>query len=132
MPIKSSVASCKGSRVLPHSLVLEKIHGYTVDGAVVCHRVSHSLLTRPSAMPEGWSGHSAKLRKVFLKLKPQEDISSICRIEVHLSQVIIARLVKALCLTTSLMKGERSQISFSREVFLCCHDMSFPSQCFVL
>lgn len=74
---------------------------------VVCHRVSHSLLARLSAMPGSWSGHSVKLQKVFLKLRPQEDISSICRIAVHLSQVIIPGLIRALCVKASLMEEER-------------------------
>uniref|UniRef100_A0A452REI7 VOC domain-containing protein n=1 Tax=Ursus americanus TaxID=9643 RepID=A0A452REI7_URSAM len=58
-----------------------------------CNGVSHSLLARLSAMPGSWSGHSVKLQKVFLKPRPQEDISSICRITVHLSQVIIPGLL---------------------------------------
>ena len=71
----------------------------------VRHRVSHWLLARLSAMPGSWSGHSGKLQKEFLKPRPQEDISSICRIEVHLSQVII--LMKALHLKASSMEAER-------------------------
>ena len=95
-----------------------KICDYTVGDTVVCHRVSHSFPAKLSAMPGSWSGLSVKLQKVFLKPRPQEDISSICRITVHLSQVIIPGLIKALFLTISLMKQERNWISFSYGIFL--------------
>uniref|UniRef100_A0A8C9QFW3 Glyoxalase domain containing 4 n=1 Tax=Spermophilus dauricus TaxID=99837 RepID=A0A8C9QFW3_SPEDA len=53
-----------------------------------CNGESHLLLARLSAMPGSWNGHSVKLQKEFLKLRPQEDINSICRIAVYFSQVI--------------------------------------------
>lgn len=62
---------------------------------VICHRESHLLPARLSATPGSWSGHSVKLQKEFLKLRPQEDISSIYRIEVYPSQVITPGQAKA-------------------------------------
>lgn len=70
-------------------------------------------------MPGDWSGHSLRLQKVSLKLRPQEDISSFCRTAVHLSQVIIPGLLKVLCLKVSLVERERSW-TFS------------PVECFIL
>lgn len=75
-----------------------------LDDIVFCHRVSHLLPARLSAMPGSWSGHSMKLQKVFLKLRPQEDINSICRIAVHFNQV---NYTKKSALKASLMQGER-------------------------
>lgn len=95
----------------------------------VCHRVSHSPQATRSAMPGDWSGHSLRLQKVSLKLRPQEDISSFCRTAVHLSQVIILGLLKALCLKVSWWK-EREAGFFLLWSVLYWHDMSFPSQCF--
>lgn len=74
----------------------------------VCHRESHLLPARLSAMPGSSSGHSVKLQKEFLKLRPQEDISSICKIEVSPSQVIILGQAEA-WLKAHLIKMEGSR-----------------------
>lgn len=73
----------------------------------VCHRESHLLPARLSAMPGSSSGHSVKLQKEFLKLRPQEDINSICKIEVSPSQVIILGPAEA-WLKAHLIKMEGS------------------------
>ena len=97
---------------------------------VVCHRVSRSLLARLSATPGSWSGHSVKWQKVFLKPKPREDISSICRTAVHLSQVIIPTLTKALCLKAS--DGRREGARFLSPVESFYIDMTHLSQATVV
>jgi hypothetical protein len=63
-------------------------------------------------MPGSWSGHSMKSQKEFLKLRLQEDISSIWRITAYLSQVITQGLVKTYT-KASLVEGQRAL-----EVFL--------------
>lgn len=77
----------------------------------ICHRESHLLPARLSAMPGSSSGHSVKLQKEFLKLRPQEDISSICKIEVSPSQVIILGQAEAWLKAHSIkMEGSRGTV----------------------